>query len=82
MEVLLMALFSLSNILCFLSGARVGQKVSKGEEVQLPTVNPMELYREHEARREADKVAARRDAILRNIDSYDGTSQGQEDIPG
>ena len=82
MEVLLMALFSLSNILCFLIGARVGQKVDKGEEVQLPTVNPVELYREHEARREADKVAARRDAILRNIDSYDGTSQGQEDIPG
>ena len=82
MEVLLMALFSLSNILCFLIGARVGQKVDKGEEVQLPTVNPVELYREHEARREADKIAARRDAILRNIDSYDGTSQGQEDIPG
>ncbi len=81
MEVLLMALFSLSNILCFLIGARVGQKVDKGEEVQLPTANPIELYREHEARKEADRVKEKYDTIMRNIDNYDGTSNGQEEVP-
>lgn len=81
MEVLLMALFSLSNILCFLIGARVGQKVDKGEEVQLPTVNPMELYREQQARKEADRVKSKYDTIMRNIDNYDGTSMNQEDVP-
>lgn len=81
MELLAMALFSLSNIACFLIGARVGQRVSKGEEVKLPTVNPMELYREQQERKEADRITAKRDAILRNVDSYDGTANGQEDIP-
>ena len=81
MEVLLLVVFSLSNILCFLIGARVGQKVTKGEEVQLPTVNPMELYREQQARKEADRIKNKYETIMRNIDNYDGTSQGQEEVP-
>lgn len=79
MEVLLMAVMAASNILCFLIGAKVGQKVVKGEEVQLP--NPMEAYREHEARKEAERVKDKIDTIMRNIDSYDGTGYGQEDVP-
>jgi len=79
MEVLLMAVMAASNILCFLIGAKVGQKVTKGEEVQLP--NPMEAYREHEARKEAERVKDKIDTIMRNIDSYDGTGYGQEDVP-
>ncbi len=81
MEVLLMAVMAASNILCFLIGAKVGQKVVKGEEVQLPKVNPMEAYREHEARKEAERVKDKIDTIMRNIDSYDGTGYGQEDVP-
>lgn len=81
MDVLLLAIFSLSNIACFLVGARTGQKVTNGEEVKLPTVNPMELYREKQARKEADRAKEKYDTIMRNIDSYDGTGQGQEDVP-
>jgi hypothetical protein len=81
MELLLMVLISLSNIACFLIGARVGQKVVKGEEVKLPTVNPMEVYREHQERKEAERVQEKVEAIWRNIDNYDGTAQGQEDVP-
>lgn len=81
MEVLLMAVMALSNILCFLIGAKVGQKVTKGEEVQLPTVNPMEAYREHRENKEAERRQRELDTIMRNIDNYDGTPQGQEDVP-
>lgn len=81
MEVLLLAVMAISNIFCFLIGARVGQKVTKGEEVELPTVNPLEVYREHEARREAERVKNKVDTILRNIESYDGTDHRQEDVP-
>ena len=81
MEVLLLAVLSLSNILCFLIGARVGQKVTKGEEVELPTVNPMELVREHETRKEVEYKQSQYEAIMRNIDRYDGTPTGQEDVP-
>lgn len=81
MEVLLMALLTLSNILCFVIGAKVGQKVSKGEEVQLPTVNPMEVYREHKEQREVERKQRELDTIMRNIDNYDGTPNGQEEVP-
>ena len=80
MDVLLMAVFSLSNIACFLIGARVGQKVIKGEEIKV-TVNPMEAIKEREARKEAEYERDKFDTILRNIDNYDGTSWGQEDVP-
>lgn len=80
MEVLLMAVMAASNILCFLIGAKVGQKVVKGEEVQLPKVNPMEAIREHQERKEAERVKEKMDTILRNIDNYDGTPNGQEEV--
>lgn len=82
MEVLLIAAVAASNILCFLTGARVGQQAVKGEEIKMPTVNPIEAYREHRAKQEAKWEQDRVDTILRNIESYDGTSYGQEDVPG
>ena len=81
MEVLLLAVMAASNILCFLIGARVGQKVVKGEEVEVPTLNPMEAIREHRQKQEAMAAQSRIDTILRNIDNYDGTAIGQEDVP-
>jgi queuine/archaeosine tRNA-ribosyltransferase len=80
MEVLLMAIFSLSNIACFLIGARVGQKVVKGETIEVPTVNPMKAYQEHKAKKEAEMEKSKIETILRNIDNYDGTPYGQEDV--
>ncbi len=81
MEVLLLLVMGITNMMCFMIGARVGQKVVKGEEVQMPSVNPLELYRAHEAKMEAEKEKNRIDTILQNIDRYDGTSSGQEDVP-
>jgi hypothetical protein len=81
MEVLLLLVMALSNIVCFMTGARVGQKVQKGEEVKLPTVNPMEIYREQKAKEEATFKQSQYETIMRNIDNYDGTSYGQEDVP-
>ena len=80
MEVLVLALFSLSNILCFLIGARTGQRVTKGEEVELPKVNPVEIIREHQEKREAERERDKFEKIMQNIDNYDGTSYGQEDV--
>lgn len=82
MEVLLIiAAVAASNIVCFMVGAKVGQAVSKGEEVKLPTVNPLEAVREHNAKKEAEYQRSKVDVILRNIEAYDGTGYGQEDVP-
>lgn len=81
MEVLLLAVMAASNIVCFIIGAKVGQAVSKGEKIETPTVDPLKAYREHEAKKEAQKEQERLDTIMRNIESYDGTGNGQEDVP-
>ena len=78
--VLLLAIASLSNIACFIIGAKVGQTVSKDEPIETPTVNPMEVYREHKKKKEAEAEKNRIDTILRNVDIYDGTGNGQEEV--
>ena len=81
MEVLLLLVMGMTNIFCFMIGAKVGQKVVKGEEVKLPTLDPMKAYREHQERKEAQAEQDRIDVIMKNIDSYDGTGNGQKDVP-
>ena len=67
-------------IVCFFIGAKVGQTVSKGETIELPSINPLEVYRKHEAKREAEKEQNKIDTIMQNIECYDGTSKGQKDV--
>lgn len=81
MEALLLAIMGAVNILCFMVGAKVGQTVSKGEEVKMPTVNPVKAVREHLDRKEAEYEQNRIDTILRNIEAYNGTADGQEEVP-
>ena len=81
MEALLLAVMAASNILCFIIGAKVGQTVSKGETIETPSVSPLKAVREHRARKEAEMEQDRIATIMRNIEGYDGTSRGQEDVP-
>jgi thiaminase len=64
-------------------GAKLGQKLGKGEEIEAP--HPIQTWQEHHAQREARKEAQREadkvNAILENIDSYDGTGANQRDVP-
>jgi hypothetical protein len=80
-DILLSLAVGALNIACFLIGAKVGQKVAKGEEIKLPEVNPMKAIQEQRNRKaaeaEADKVAV----ILENIENYDGTGAKQKDVP-
>ena len=66
---------------CFLIGAKVGQTVAKGEPVEVPNLNPVKAVEEHRAKKEAEMVKNKYDTIMRNIDAYDGTPYGQEDVP-
>ncbi len=82
METLLLVItISTLNMMCFLLGARVRQKVDKGEEVKLPNVNPVDMYHEHQKKAEQNRKNSQREALLHNIEVYDGTSLGQIDIP-
>lgn len=81
MEALLLLLTGFLNIVCFIIGARVGQTVSKGEPVKMPSVNPLKVIREREDKKEAEREQERIETIMRNIEAYDGTGAHQEDVP-
>ena len=78
---LIVAAVTLNNILCFFIGAKVGQKVAKGEPVEMPSLDPMKAIREHQSQKEAERKQEREEVIWRNIERYDGTPFGQEDVP-
>ena len=83
MEILLIITVSVINIACFLIGAKLGN----GKEVS----SPVTIYREYKEKKEerienereaeeARREIERLEAIERNIERYDGTGAGQEDI--
>ena len=65
---------------CFLIGAKVGQTTIKGEKVNTPNLNPFKAYRESQSRKEVERQQDKLSTVLRNIERYDGTSKGQEDV--
>jgi hypothetical protein len=66
---------------CFFLGAKVGQKVTRGEEIKLPKIDPAAAHREREDRKAAEKEQKRLATILENLENYDGTARGQKDVP-
>ena len=82
MEVLTILAMGFVCTACFLAGAKVGQSAAKGEKIETPTINPMQAVKDHRAKKEAEMEQGRIDTILQNIEAYDGTSRGQQDVPG
>ena len=80
MEVLALLVMGLVNIACFMIGAKVGQTVQQGKDIELPTVAPTDSYNKRQAKKEAQAEQDRLNAIMRNIETYDGTSIGQEEV--
>lgn len=67
-------------ILCFLIGARVGQKVVKGEDIKI-IKSPVRVIEEIKESHEQQKEIEKNRIIAENIDNYDGTGLGQKDVP-
>ncbi len=82
MQAIILLVAGTMNILCFIVGAKVGQMVKNGEpiEIKVPKINPLKAVREHQRDKEADRKQKEFDAIMRNVDAYNGTAMGQEDI--
>lgn len=72
----------LINILCMVIGVRIGQKVAKKQDV---VINPIaSIKKEIKEEKETKKQELKQrqvDAMLYNIDNYDGSGLGQRDIP-
>lgn len=78
--IILVLLMGGMNLLAFLIGAKTGQKIVNKEPVELPTINPLEIYREHKERVETSKAQETLNANLENINNYSGDGTGQKDI--
>ena len=80
-EIIILILgIGIMNILCFLIGAKTGQKVIKGETVELPTINPVKAIETYKEDRRQKKEEENFNINLENIDNYDGTGLGQKDF--
>lgn len=83
--VIIIAAVAAANILCFLTGVKTGMAVAKDEPITLPTPRAFDYTKKAQndrEQREAERVQREIDTILRNIERYDGTGIGQEDVKG
>jgi hypothetical protein len=80
--ILLILAIGTINALCFFLGAKLGQKVVRGETIESPLKSPLESLREAKDNFEYRQEQERLQTISDNIDNYDGTGIGQKDIPG
>ena len=71
-------IISILNIVCFLIGAIVGQRVFERKPV---IVNPVQEIKNHIEEKEISKEEQRFNIIAENIDNYSGNSIGQKVIP-
>lgn len=68
------------NIVCFFIGAKIGQKVVKGEEIKAPEITIPMPIRDYQKKKQAEAEQNKIDTIMQNIERYDGTSMGQKDV--
>lgn len=83
METILLVLeIGMLCIVCFFIGAKVGQKVSKGEDIKIP--NPVEIIDNVKERKEyrEEQIENQKEfnTNLDNINNYDGTGLGQRNF--
>ena len=67
------------NIVCFLIGAIVGQRVLERKPV---VMNPVKEIKEAIEEKEVSREEQKFQDIMDNIDAYNGTSIGQKKIGG
>ena len=79
--IIICTIFGVFLMLSFIIGARVGQKIVKGEEVKISLPNPVKKINDIKEKKEIEKELDKLDIITENIDNYDGTGLGQKEIP-
>lgn len=75
-------LYSFFTVLCLCTGFFVGYKL--GDKKELPEVNPIKIAEKvtetkeiNKKKKEQAKELDKLNQVLKNIDTYDGTSKGQ-----
>ena len=80
-SILLCTIFGVFILVAYSLGLKNGQRISKNEEVVVPNVNPIKVITEEKEKYEEKKKQEAYEIMMSNIDNYDGTGLGQQDIP-
>ena len=84
MDLITLGVVGMLNIACFFVGAMVGERAVKvpapepDHKEEKP--NPIDAYVKEREKRLSEEEKTRLETILRNVERYDGTSRGQEDV--
>jgi hypothetical protein len=81
MELIEIVVILLFNLLSLVIGTKLGQKVVRGEDIEIPVKSPLKALDDFNLRQELKKEEKILKTIENNIDIYDGTPDGQQDIP-
>ena len=68
------------NIVCFFVGAKIGQKVVKGEEIKAPEITLPTPIQDYRKKKQEEAEQNKIDTIMQNIEAYNGTSAGQKEV--
>lgn len=83
--VFLILLCGVLNIASFIYGAKIGQAVKNNEKIETPKLSdietPSEWYHRREKEKQEETKQERFNTIFRNVEAYNGTEFGQEDVP-
>lgn len=80
MEALLLLAFGVVNMGFLAVGVKVGMEISKQDKT--PSVSHFKPPKAHRVDKDAQIQKDKLETILRNVECYDGTGYGQEDVPG
>jgi hypothetical protein len=83
MEILLALVVSILNGVCFFCGLKVGMSIVKDEPIELPSlpsINPLEAYRERQNNKQVEREQEKLATIMENVENYDGTGANQKDV--
>lgn len=79
--IILCTIFGVFVLLSYTLGLRNGQRLSKNEEISIPELNPIKAIQSEIESHEERKKQEQFDIMMANIDNYDGTGIGQQNIP-
>ena len=79
--IILCTIFGAFILIAYTLGLRNGQKLSNNREVTMPELNPVKAIQNEIEEHDEKKKQEQFDIIMSNIDNYNGTGIGQQNIP-
>lgn len=73
-------IFGVFILVSYTLGLYNGQKLANKEKVSIPVVNPVKAVQEYQEDKREKKELEEFNTMLSNIENYDGTGLGQQEI--